>query len=71
MTAKETIRALGGQTVLARELGLSVSAVKNWSALNWFPAKHYFKLSAMARQRQIFLDEALFMKGWPNGKAAK
>ena len=60
MTAKETIQRFGGSSELARKLGLSPSATRNWAALGFFPTRHYLQLSALAKKEQIFLDEALF-----------
>ncbi len=69
MTAKETIRALGGSKALADDLGLTHAAVRNWSAIGFFPPRLYLTISRLAQERQVFLDASLFRER-PNGKAA-
>jgi hypothetical protein len=80
MTAKETIEALGGTSETAERLGVTQSAVRNWSAAGYFPVGMYLRMAALAEEEKVFLDKALFKpfsstKLWPtrekaNGKAA-
>lgn len=69
MTAKETIRALGGSKALAEILGLTHAAVRNWSAIGFFPPRLYLTISKLANERKVYLDETLFRER-SNGKAA-
>lgn len=61
MTAKDTLIALGGNAAVAKRLGLVTSAVRNWTALDYLPPRHYLEIAAMAEEKKVFLDRSLFM----------
>jgi hypothetical protein len=69
MTVGETVDALGGNAAVAQVMGVGESAVRNWRMVGRFPAKTYFAFVNLAREKQVFLDETLFV-GAVNGKTA-
>ena len=76
MTVRETINALGGAAAVAQQMRVSRQAVYNWHSNNCFPARLYLRMSALAREKKVFLDPELFestnsfMEGKGNGKRA-
>lgn len=60
MAVKETVQALGGTGVVAARLGLTQSAVRNWSATDSFPPALYLEIAVLAEEKKVFLDKALF-----------
>jgi DNA-binding transcriptional regulator YdaS (Cro superfamily) len=57
----ELIEALGGQSTLARNLGIGQSAVANWVLRGEIPAAWHLRLLADCRARGIEVDtKAIF-----------
>ena len=56
----ELIDALGGTTAVAKIFGVLPSAVSNWRAASYFPARLHYRISREAATRGIELDEKLF-----------
>ena len=68
MTAKETIKALGGGRAVAEAVGVTWGAVRNWAYLGTFPPSRYLAFAAMAREKGVFLNEQLFQElKWQSG----
>lgn len=60
LTVAKAIEALGGTGELAAALGVVPSAVRNWRRLNAIPKGQYYDISAIAEERGVALDRALF-----------
>ena len=60
MTVPQLIFALGGNTALARVLGISPQAVSNWSRRGAIPARRHYQVARLARALGLHIDpEAL------------
>ena len=68
MTAKETIKALGGGRAVATGLGVTWGTVRGWSMQGIFPPRHYFAFVRLARARGVSLNRQLFKEQkWQRG----
>ncbi len=53
MRIRDLINALGGPSVVAAEVGLTVAAVGNWSLRNNLPADYHAPIWRMARKAKV------------------
>ena len=60
MTVAQLVFHLGGNTALARVLGISPQAVSNWSRRGAIPARRHYQVARLARALGLHIDpEAL------------
>jgi hypothetical protein len=56
MTVPQLIFALGGNTALARTLGISPQAVANWTRRGAIPARRHYQVARLARALGLHID---------------
>ena len=69
-TPAEIIEAFGGPTLLARRLGLGVSAVSNWCLRGAIPDAWHLRLIVLARSSGVDLSESDLLPEVELGRAS-